>query len=581
MTARLGRPWLRAGLLLGSGLVILLVGVHLAYAGKVFPGVHAGPAKLEGRSQADAAFLVEHQVANLKQLRFTYQGKTYPVNTADIELRVDAKATAERAMAVGRGQGADAVLGPYRAALVSTEVPLVYSFNAVALREKLLAQTKDIGTPMQNAQVVREGTDFRIVPERSGTVVDPVGNVRAAQAAIENFREEIPLYVRAQVPDIISRALTPAKARAEQLSRQPFTITAGEQTFRPDRRTQARWISFERYDPAAEARVVQQATLIPAIDEVLGVGQNEPAFIAIDQRTLRAGVDRTTVGEYIADVAGDVDRPPVNARVAFTNGQLVISGQPKDGLVIDRSASVTQVAQAFIQPSRTTTLPIVAKPADIRQETLPRLGITQLIGSATTTFGGSPPNRTYNIGVGARRFDGVLIKPGQEFSFNEVLGDVGPETGYLPELVIKENKTVPEYGGGLCQVSTTTFRAALAAGLPITARTNHAYAVHYYAPIGMDATIYPPEPDLRFKNNTPGYILVQTRQAGTSLTYDFFGTSDGRKSSTEITSSNATEEGGGTASFRYLVVGGPDPIDRVFYSSYKPRSQFPTSRSLN
>jgi len=259
-----------------------------------------------------------------------------------------------------------------------------------------------------------------------------------------------------------------------------------------------------------------------------------------------------------------------------------VAGQPRDGLVINRGEAVTQLAETLKQPERRTArLPIAAKPDDIRQETLPSLGITSLIGSSTTNFAGSPGNRTYNIGVGAAKFDSVLIKPGEEFSFNETLGDVGPETGYREELVILEKKTEKQYGGGLCQVSTTMFRAALAAGLPIMARTNHSYAVHYYAPIGMDATIYPPNPDMRFKNNSPGHILVQTRQVGENVTFDFFGANDGRQSTAEVMYINATEENGGTAAFRYTVQGGPEPINRVFYSTYKPKSEFPTDDSLN
>jgi vancomycin resistance protein YoaR len=79
---------------------------------------------------------------------------------------------------------------------------------------------------------------------------------------------------------------------------------------------------------------------------------------------------------------------------------------------------------------------------------------------------------------------GVIIKPGEEFSFNHYLGPVKAEQGFLPELVIKRTGTVPELGGGLCQVSSTTFRAAMNAGLPITQRKNHAYAVQYYSPQG-------------------------------------------------------------------------------------------------
>ncbi|HLC63987.1 MAG TPA: VanW family protein, partial [Patescibacteria group bacterium] len=102
------------------------------------------------------------------------------------------------------------------------------------------------------------------------------------------------------------------------------------------------------------------------------------------------------------------------------------------------------------------------------------------------------------------------------------------ETGYLPELVIKGDETIPEYGGGLCQIGTTVFRAALASGLPIVERRNHSYRVVYYEPAGKDATIYDPKPDFKSTNDTSQNILIQTRIEGDNLYFDFWGTADGR-----------------------------------------------------
>ncbi len=96
-------------------------------------------------------------------------------------------------------------------------------------------------------------------------------------------------------------------------------------------------------------------------------------------------------------------------------------------------------------------------------------------------------------------------------------------------LVIKNNKTVPEYGGGVCQVSTTMFRAAVYSGLEITERKSHAYPVKYYNPQGFDATVYLPSPDLKFKNNTGNWILIQAKIKDNNLTFEFYGKDDGRK----------------------------------------------------
>jgi vancomycin resistance protein YoaR len=125
--------------------------------------------------------------------------------------------------------------------------------------------------------------------------------------------------------------------------------------------------------------------------------------------------------------------------------------------------------------------------------------------------------------------NGVIIQPGEEFSFNQYLGPVRADTGFVPELVIKRSGTKPEFGGGVCQVSSTVFSTAVRAGLPITERRNHSYAVSYYEP-GTDATIYTGSVDLKFVNDTPGAILLwSTVQPGGILALDFYGTNDGRE----------------------------------------------------
>ncbi|MFH1088605.1 MAG: VanW family protein, partial [Patescibacteria group bacterium] len=125
------------------------------------------------------------------------------------------------------------------------------------------------------------------------------------------------------------------------------------------------------------------------------------------------------------------------------------------------------------------------------------------------------------------KFNNVIIKPDENFSFNKLLGTVDASTGYLPELVIKGDETTPEFGGGLCQVSTTTFRAALDGGYPIIARRNHSYRVSYYEPAGTDATVYQPYPDFQFLNDTPYHLLIHTYIEGNNLHFDFYSTSTG------------------------------------------------------
>jgi len=176
-------------------------------------------------------------------------------------------------------------------------------------------------------------------------------------------------------------------------------------------------------------------------------------------------------------------------------------------------------------------------------------GVKELIGTGHTAFAGSPNNRIHNIKTGIDKFNGLTIKPGETFSFNDNLGVVDDTTGYKLELVIKAEGTIPEYGGGICQVSSTAFKAALWSGLPIVERSNHSYAVSYYAQIdgyGLDSTIYPGVKDLRFTNDTPGTIVIQSYLVGTDAYFKFYGTSDGRTVKMEGPIQSNYKPGGGT-----------------------------------
>lgn len=286
------------------------------------------------------------------------------------------------------------------------------------------------------------------------------------------------------------------------------------------------------------------------------------------------------IGGYLDDLERQVNKDPENARLGIENGKVSAFSLSSKGLRLNKEKSLEIILDHL--KSRNKAEPIILAyeeiSPDISTDSIENLGIASLIGEGHSNFRGSPKNRIFNINVATSRYNGVLIKPGEEFSFVKILGPVDGEHGYLPELVIKKDKTEPEFGGGICQVSTTAFRAAIYSGLKITARRNHAYPVQYYNPQGMDATVYVPKPDLRFINNTPGYILIQTKIEGTELVFQFYGTDDGRK--TNVTGPTITERnpnGSLKATFTQEVrdKDGGLVINDVFNSNYDSPSKFP------
>src|SRR4030043_41757 len=256
---------------------------------------------------------------------------------------------------------------------------------------------------------------------------------------------------------------------------------------------------------------------------------------------LDVNLDAQKLTEYIEEIAKVINTETVDATLVF-DGQKVTNFTPaKDGQLLDEQTTkkfiLDKISIDNPQSEEITTinLPVVVTKAKIANDQVNSLGIKELIGRGISYFTGSIQNRIYNISLGSSRINGILIKPGEIFSFNSTVGEVSAESGYKKAYVISSGRTVLDDGGGICQVSTTVFRAALNAGLPIVKRTAHAYRVSYYEKggfkAGLDATVWAPAVDFQFKNDTGHHILVQTivDSKNAKLLVDIYGTSDNKK----------------------------------------------------
>ena len=235
------------------------------------------------------------------------------------------------------------------------------------------------------------------------------------------------------------------------------------------------------------------------------------------------------IHEYLTSIAPLVNIQPINARFILVNEKAEEFVPAEYGLNLNLETSKKLIIDAIINGVQEVNLSVELIEPAITLDRVNELGITTLIGRGESDFGGSPSSRIHNIKVGSAKYNGEIVKPDEEFSFNNILGEVDEKSGYQSELVIKGGKLVYEYGGGLCQVSTTLFRSAIMAGLPILERKPHSFPVRYYDPQGYDATIYPGVVDLKFKNDTSNHILIQSRIEGTKLIFDIYGPDDGRK----------------------------------------------------
>jgi vancomycin resistance protein YoaR len=242
-------------------------------------------------------------------------------------------------------------------------------------------------------------------------------------------------------------------------------------------------------------------------------------------------MDKIKIVTYLNEkVSPYIGIKPIKPKFSIENERVKDFEPGKEGFELDiglASDALSKLPETRMN-ELTLETKIVAEVSDVKDVNGLSLGIKEIIGRNSLSFGNSSTSRIKNIKNGASKIDGILIKPGEEFSTIKTLGSIEEENGFVKEAVINGKAISQEVGGGLCHLSTTLFRTVLNAGLPVTMRQNHSYNMGYYSPSGTDATIYDPAPDFRFVNDTPNYILIRSWVVKSDLIIQFWGTKDGR-----------------------------------------------------
>ena len=285
------------------------------------------------------------------------------------------------------------------------------------------------------------------------------------------------------------------------------------------------------------------------------------------------------VYEWVKTQLNSLQLNPENAVFRMSGDRVVEFNPGKAGITPDTRLTTLAVLQTIKQtttnpaPITIVGIPIAATTTLSKTNTL---GINEFLAGGISDFSNSSKNRLANIEAGMNQVKGVLVKPGEIFSFGQYLGDVTAEKGFKPEIVIKADGLKPELGGGICQVSSTLYRAVMQSGMAITQRRNHAFSVSHYFPAGTDATIYTPVTDLKFKNDTPAHVLIWPYYKDkTHLAFDLYGTSDGRTVIVdEPGHTDRKADGSLKASWtRHVTING-NTRDDVFKSNYLPPALF-------
>lgn len=498
--------------------VILVASFEFAYAGKILPGVSADGVNVSGSSAADATQQLDTKLAAYQGdvIPVSYAGGTVSISVHSLAVTYDVDQAIAGAAAIGReGSIMHRIAVQFHALIGGTTNVSSFTFDHDVLAQDLSALDDSVVSPVADASVSFAGSQAQVNPEQAGARLDVGGAVALISgqlASTSNAAVSAPVYQLQ--PPLATGSLAGALNQIDTAVAAPITINNDGTTQTIDQNTIMSWMDVSESQDDDFLSTLKLANLFPLMPSV------------------NLGLNPSKVQAYVANLASKIDQPAQDATLTWANNALSVVKPSQDGRALDQTDAYNQIMASLNQPTggRVINLKIQNTPAAVNENNLASLGITSQLSDGVTNYYWSPQNRLTNIGLGLNQFNDVLLAPGEEFSFGKILGPATPAQGYTLGYVILSNKEVPAYGGGICQVVTTAFRAALLAGLPITERTNHAFAISYYTwPYGVpgvDATIYYPQLDFRFANDTGHYILIQTsmNKSANTVSFDLYGT---------------------------------------------------------
>ncbi len=523
------QPWLLripmlalSGLALLALLLVLFVAAHqIRYASRIYPGVSTYGVDLSGLSYDEAVRRLESRFSYADQAVFTFRDGDdfWQMTAGELGVSFDVSGTVNTALLQGRNSNPLANLAAqadmwFHGRAVA---PIIVYDQTVA--EALLRRIAgEIDRPVQDASLVLLDAQVLTSESQVGRRLDIPATLAALRERILRLEAgaEIPLVIQETPPTIWSVAEPEAQLRAALSA--PLALYAEAEA------------GGEAGPWVATPENIAQMLAVSRVDYEDGsagyeVRLNPEQFLS-----------------FLGGIAPQLETAPQPARFVFNDQtrQLEVIQESVNGRELDVETTLARIEQALFAPNpagSTRQVPLAfhyTVPTVHSGATAEELGIRELIAEATTYYLGSTGARQANIAEAASRFHGIVIGPGEEFSFNHWLGDVSQESGFEESLIIFGGRTIRGVGGGVCQVSTTAFQAAFYAGFPILERYPHGYRVGYYEVgegVGMDATVYSPLVDFRFLNDTPYHLLIETytnRQAAT-VTFRFYSTGVGRE----------------------------------------------------
>lgn len=500
--------------------ILVLIGFEVVYAERIYPGVYVHASDLSGMTLTEASQKLADELpyTYAGRLTFTYQDQVWEAQPIDLGYLVEPTTSAMKAFEVGRGSWMPSnLLEKGRAWFKGVQLSL-YAFYDERIAQRFLQEiATTINQPVIEASLALENTQVVVKSGQMGREVD----ISATLAQLPSFLMQmqnavIPINVVETPPAIID--VGPQAELAREILSQPLVISVGNEGAQDET-----WTIYP-----------QDLAPMLLITRVEGDDGQESSYqISLNEDLFRV---------FLNSIAPGLSIKPVNARFIFNDetALLEVLEPAVIGRALDVEASIAHIDQELRGGAHEIPLQFEALlPAVTDDMTGEMLGITELVHQETSYFYGSDAARVQNIKTAAAQFHGLLIPPGATFSMAQALGNISLENGYAEALIIYGGQTIQGVGGGVCQVSTTLFRAAFFAGFPIAERHAHAYRVSYYELrrdgsrdpnlAGLDATVFVPLVDLKFTNDTTHWLLMETYMGQySSLTWKFYSTKDGR-----------------------------------------------------
>ena len=480
---------------------LALGGFELAYAQRVYPGVQAFGQSLSGMAQADAAAAIQPTLT-------AWSGKNIIVNLGDQQAIVplnqlanfDADSVAHQAFSIGREGNPFQRITTQGKTWLNAAESNVMSLDSQRVTSVLNALEASIKREPVAASFARnDDGSWRIVPEQPGIMLDRT----AATELLQQWWSAVDWNAAPHGGSIdLALQQVPSPRTAAQLA--PYLETLNRQTAQP------LVVNIAGNNATFDRSTLLDLKTMPSMNAPFST--NDAALQLL-----------------VSDLASQYDRAPQASYVVRDGNRARDWRLGQRGIMLDQQAAMKQLSAA-LQSGESAPVELAFAETPPPAGDLEALGITGIVGRGNSQFASySSPNRDANVVAGGNEFDGLLVPPGELLSFTGTVGDITFDEGYQMGEMISGGVVVPSLGGGICQVSTTLFRAAFWAGLPIEERHNHDWRLPWYevdAPAGMDATIALGGPDLKIRNNTAGYLLidVETDTVNKTQTFTIYGT---------------------------------------------------------